>query len=89
MTSQRNYIEELTEKVEAGKKAGKSLDEMKQRLTVASLKSLQSNRYAEFVAPSLGRRQPPLRPHAPAARDVNDNIRDVYNNLDPGLAGGS
>ena len=38
MTSQRNYIEELTGKVAEGKQAGLSVAEMQKRFTVASLK---------------------------------------------------
>ena len=55
MMCQRNYIEELVEKVEAGKKAGQSLAEMQARLTVASLKSMQSNGYQTFLERSQGR----------------------------------
>ena len=37
MTSLRNYIEELTEKVAEAKQAGQTVDEVQQRITVASL----------------------------------------------------
>ena len=47
MINLRNYIEELTGKVEEGRKAGLSLAEMQQRITVASLKSLHSNGYED------------------------------------------
>jgi len=82
MLNQRNFIEELVEKVEAGKKAGRSLDEMKQLLTVASLKSLQSNNYADFLVRNLTEGTPNFGPRPPLQNDVNDCIRDVYNNLD-------
>jgi glyoxylase-like metal-dependent hydrolase (beta-lactamase superfamily II) len=82
MLNQRNFIEELVEKVEAGKKAGRSLDEMKQLLTVASLKSLQSNNYADFLVRNLTEGIPNFGPRPPLQNDVNDCIRDVYNNLD-------
>ena len=49
MTSQRNYIEELVEKVEAGKKAGQGVSELQKRLTVASLRSMQSNGHEAFL----------------------------------------
>ena len=49
----RNYIEELTSRVQQGKKAGKSLAELQKATTVASLKSLGSNQYAEYVAKNL------------------------------------
>ncbi len=49
----RNYIEELTSRVEDGKKAGKSLADVKKAITVKSLKSFGSNGYAEYVAKNL------------------------------------
>lgn len=84
MTSQRNYIEELTGKVEEGKKAGLTVAEMQKRFTVASLRSMQSNHYAEF----LTRIQAGGHPHftdtdtPPLQDDVNGNIRDIFKNLD-------
>src|SRR4051812_33001671 len=49
----RNYIEELTSRVESGKKAGKSLADVKKSITVGALKSFGSNGYAEYVAKNL------------------------------------
>lgn len=72
MTSQRNYIEELAMRVEAGKKAGKSLAEIQQAMPIASIKALQANGYGSQV----------LAPDAAAARTaVNTNIEHVYNRL--------
>ena len=82
MLSQRNYIEELTEKVEAGKKAGLTLDEMQARITVASLKSMQSNGYEGFLNGSLTAGNPHFGPMPPLQNAVNANIGDVYKNLD-------
>jgi len=82
MTSQRNYIEELTEKVEAGKKDGQSLAELQKRLTVASLKSMQSNGYQVFLERTLAASQFHFGPMPPLQNEVNGNIRDVYSNLD-------
>ncbi len=50
MVNLRNYIEELTGRVEESRKAGQSLAEMQQRITVASLKSLHSNGYEDYLA---------------------------------------
>jgi glyoxylase-like metal-dependent hydrolase (beta-lactamase superfamily II) len=86
MTNQRNYIEELTGKVEEGKKTGLTVAQMQERFTVASLRSLQSNHYAEFLA----RIQAGGHPHfsdadtPPLQDDVNGNIRDIFKNLDRG-----
>jgi len=84
MTNQRNYIEELTGKVADGKRAGLSAAEMQKRYTVSSLRSMQSNGYAEF----LTRIQAEGHPHfsaadiSPLEDDVNGNIRDIFRNLD-------
>jgi len=84
MTNQRNYIEELTGKVEEGKRDGLAVEEMQKRFTVGSLRSMQSNGYASF----LTRIQSEGHPHfseaddTPLQQDINGNIRDIYKNLD-------
>src|SRR6202453_4484479 len=82
MTSQRNYIEELTGKVAEGKKAGLSVAEMQKRFTVASLKSLQSNGYAEFLVRTSEQSNAHFGEMPPLREGVNANIHDVYSNLD-------
>lgn len=82
MTSFRNYIEELAEKVEAGKKAGKGIPELQKEITVASLRSMQSNGYQAFLERTLGAEHIHFGPAAPIQNDVNGNIRDTFNNLD-------
>lgn len=82
MMCQRNYIEELAEKVEAGKKAGLTVAEMQARLTVASLKSMQSNGYQAFLERTITASHPHFGPMPPLQNDVNGNIADVYKNLD-------
>jgi glyoxylase-like metal-dependent hydrolase (beta-lactamase superfamily II) len=84
MTNQRNYIEELTGKVEEGKRDGLSVEEMQKRFTVGSLRSLQSNGYAEFLARIQAEGHPRFSAadDTPLQQDVNGNIRDIYKNLD-------
>jgi len=82
MMSQRNYIEEITELVEAGKKAGQGIDELQKRITVASLKSMQSNGYQEFLERTRAAENMHFGPMSPLQNDVNGNIRDVFKNLD-------
>jgi cyclase len=82
MTCQRNYIEELVEKVEAGKKAGQGIAELQKRLTVASLRSMQSNGYRAFLERTQEAENAHFGPMPPLQDDVNGNIRDIYNNLD-------
>ena len=82
MINQRNYIEELTGKVAEGKKAGLSVAEMQKRFTVASLKSLQSNGYQEFLVRTSEQSNAHFGKMPPLQVGVNGNIRDVYSNLD-------
>jgi cyclase len=82
MTSQRNYIEELTGKVADGKKAGLSVAEMQKRFTVGSLKSLQSDGYAEFLVRTSAEGEAHFGNMPPLQDGVNANIKDVYLNLD-------
>ena len=82
MMNQRNYIEELTEKVEEGKKAGLTLAEMQQRFTVASLRSLQSNGYAALLTRNQTDGNPHFGETPPLQDDVNENIQQVLDNLD-------
>jgi len=82
MMGQRNYIEELTEKVEAGKRAGLTLDEVQKRTTVASLKSMQANGYGGILARVLEESTPHYGPMPPLQNGVDSNIADVYRNLD-------
>lgn len=82
MSCMGNYIEEVTGRVEDGKKAGLSVAELQKRITVASLKSLQSNGYAEYITRNTNQLTPHFRPLPPLQAEVNENIRDIYTNLD-------
>lgn len=82
MTHMRNYIEELTARVDEGKRAGKSVEELQKTITVASLKSLQSNGYSQYLADNLYKYFPNFGPAAPLQDNVNTNIADVYKTLD-------
>ena len=84
MTNQRNYIEELTGKVEEGKRDGLSLEEMEKRFTVPSLRSMQSNGYAAFLTRIQAEGHPRFSDvdDTPLQQDVNGNIRDILKNLD-------
>jgi len=86
MTNQRNYIEELTGKVDEGKRDGLTVEEMQKRFTVQSLRSLQSNGYAEFLAriQSEGHPRFSSADDSPLQQDINGNIRDIFKNLDRG-----
>jgi hypothetical protein len=82
MSNMGNYIEELTEKVAAGKKAGLSVADLQKRITVASLKSLQSNGYGEYIVRNNYRFTPNFGKLPPLQTGVDTNIGEVYSNLD-------
>jgi cyclase len=82
MVNQRNYIEELTGRVEESRKTGLTVAEMQQRITVASLKSLRSNGYEEYLARMSALSNSPFSKQSPLQSDVNENIAQIYDNLD-------
>jgi cyclase len=73
MTAQRNYIEELAERVEAGRKAGNPLSEIQKSMTIASLTSLRADGYGELVRAG--------RDEAAMQAAVNTNIEHVFQRL--------
>ncbi len=81
MINMRDYIAELAGKVEAGKKAGKSIADLQKTITVASLKSLQSDGYLKYLSDNAYEMPRFSRP-APLQDSVNTNIVDIYNRGD-------
>lgn len=82
MVDERNYLDELTEKVAAGKNAGKSISELQKEITVNSLTSMRSNGYAEYLAANHSRYLSDFEAGPLLANPVEGNIADVYRNLD-------
>ena len=73
MISQRNYIAELAERVQNGKKAGMSLAEIQKSMPLTSIKAFAADGYGTLV--TAGRDAVAMQ----AA--VNTNIEHVYNRL--------
>ena len=82
MADQRNYIEELTDKVAAAKSAGKSIADIQNSISVTSLKSMQSDDYAGYLALNHARYLPNFEPAALVQNALKANIAEVYKNLD-------
>ncbi len=82
MVNQRNYIEELTGKVEEGRKAGLAVAEMQKRFTVASLRSMQSNGYEAFLTRIQAAGHPQFGDPPPLQDGVNTNIDDIFKTID-------
>ncbi len=74
MTSERNYIEELAMRVDAGKKAGKSLADVQKSMPLASIKAFQADNYGASINSEH------LDQGAMQAA-VNVNIAHVYDRL--------
>jgi cyclase len=81
MMNLRNYIEELTGRVAEGQTAGMSVAEMQKRITVASLKSLHSNGYLEYLQRMSQESHSPFATVGPWQTDVNANISEINANL--------
>jgi glyoxylase-like metal-dependent hydrolase (beta-lactamase superfamily II) len=82
ITQFRNYIEELTERVEQGKKAGKSKTELQALITAASLKTLEANGYGAWVASNLARGGIYVGRKTALEDRLAGNIDAIYKNLD-------
>jgi cyclase len=82
MMQMRNYIQELTGIVEDAKKAGKPLPELQKTITAASLKTLQSDGYGNYVADNLAKFIIYLGQKTPLEDRLAGNIEAIYNNLD-------
>lgn len=82
LTQMRNYIEELTGLVAAGKKAGKPLAELRNTITMTSLKTLQANGYRNYVADNLNKFTVYAGSRTAMEDRFNANIDAIYKNLD-------
>src|SRR6516164_8727132 len=82
MSQFRNYIEDLTTRVERAKKAGTPLEQLQKTITPASLPTLQSGGFGSFVADNLDKFTVNLGHRTPLEARVPTNIAAIYNNLD-------
>jgi cyclase len=82
MTQMRNYIEELTELVAAGKKAGKPLAELQQTIALSSVKTLEANGYGAFAADTMKKFSVYVGSRTALEDRFHANIEAIYSNLD-------
>lgn len=82
MAQFRNYIEELTARIEEGKEAGKPLAELQSTITMASLKTLQANGFAGWVAGNLDKFTVYIGRKTAIEDRLAANIEAIYMNLD-------
>jgi glyoxylase-like metal-dependent hydrolase (beta-lactamase superfamily II) len=78
----RNYIEEITDRVARGRRAGKTLAQLQAEITPATLKSLADGGYGEFVGQSILRHRMVAPPRPPAAalvaEAVKSNVAEIF-----------
>jgi hypothetical protein len=82
MLQMRNYIEELTGRVEEGKKAGQPLAELQKTLTMTSIQTLQKDGYGTYVADNLKNLTVYLGQKTAVEDRLAANIEAIYKNLD-------
>src|SRR5262252_2773584 len=82
MTQFRNYIEDLTARVERAKKAGTPLVELHKQITQGSLATLQTGGFGSYVADNLAKFTVYLGNKTPVEDRLAANIAAIYNNLD-------
>ena len=82
MSQFRNYIEDLTARVERAKKAGTPLADLKKSITPATLATLQTGGFGSYVAGNLDRYTVYLGNRTPLEDRLTANIAAIYNNLD-------
>jgi glyoxylase-like metal-dependent hydrolase (beta-lactamase superfamily II) len=82
MTNFRNYVEELTQRVAAGKEQGNSVKELQQTITASSLRSLSADGYGDFLSENAKKYRPNFGAPPPLQESINLNIEHAYQRLD-------
>jgi len=78
----RNYIEDLTARVERAKKAGTPLAQLQKTITPALLPTMQTGGFGSYVADNLARYTVYLGNRTPVEERLAANIAAIYHNLD-------
>jgi glyoxylase-like metal-dependent hydrolase (beta-lactamase superfamily II) len=78
----RNYIEDLTARVEKAKKAGTPLTDLQKTITPGTLTTLQNGGFGKYVADNLDKYTVYLGNRTPVEERLTANIAAIYNNLD-------
>jgi len=78
----RGYLEELTERVAAGKNSGQGLAELQSSITTASLKSVAADGYGDFLITNNKTYRPIFGEPPPLQEYINVNIEQIFQTLD-------
>lgn len=77
----RNYIEDLTARVERAKQAGTPLEDLQRSITPGSLGTLQAGGFGSWVAENLDKYAVYLGDKTPLEERLAGNVAAVYDNL--------
>ncbi len=78
----RNFIEDLTARVERAKAAGMPLADLQKSITINSLATLQAGDFASYVSANLDKYTVYLGNGTPIVERLAGNVAAIYNNLD-------
>jgi cyclase len=78
----RNYIEDLTARVERAKKAGAPLADLQKTITPGALATLQTGSFGSYVADNLAKYTVYLGNRTPLEERLTANIAAIYKNLE-------
>jgi glyoxylase-like metal-dependent hydrolase (beta-lactamase superfamily II) len=78
----RNYIEDLTARVEKAKKAGVPLTDLQKQITAGSLATLKEQGFGDYVAENLAKHAVYIGSKTALEERLSANITAIYNNLD-------
>jgi glyoxylase-like metal-dependent hydrolase (beta-lactamase superfamily II) len=78
----RNYIEDLTARVERAKKAGTPLADLQKTIRPGTLATLQTGGFGSYVADNLAKYTVYLGNRTPIEERLTANVAAIYSNLD-------
>ena len=82
MSQFRNYIEDLTGRVERAKKAGVPLADLQKTINTGALDTLKDGGFGDYVTDNLMKYSIYIGPRTPLEDRLSANVTAIYNNLD-------
>ena len=82
MSQFRNYIEDLTGRVERAKKAGVPVADLQKTINTGALATLKDGGFGDYVTDNLMKYSIYIGPRTPLEDRLSANVTAIYNNLD-------
>jgi glyoxylase-like metal-dependent hydrolase (beta-lactamase superfamily II) len=82
MSQFRNYIEDLTGRVERAKRAGVPLADLQKTINTGALDTLKDGGFGDYVTDNLMKYSIYIGPRTPLEDRLSANVTAIYNNLD-------